>query len=258
MKTKHSNLLRIAEWKIKSALGISFEDTTKKNFELIKEWDFTKMDFPTLQNDFRFSPPWGDMVNQNQNSKFSKDNIKLTSEGISFITTKVDDSKVPYRVGGISTKKDFDLPAFGRIEAEITIPQFEGQWPALWTVDPVGTMPEFDLFEYFWPSGTPNANFEGNLHWGTSYNSKKYKYSIPTTFPLSLLDKPIKIVGEFYPNESIYYLNNFPFWKSERGYSPNKKIVILGGGTHNLGGPLGQGPWVSLKCRYMKFYKLSE
>jgi hypothetical protein len=253
-----SNRLRLAEWQIKSKLGIEFKDTTVDKFELIKEWDFTQIDFPTLEKDFRFTPPWGDMVNKDQNCKFVKENVKMTSEGLSFITTKVNDEKVPYRVGGITTKKDTDIPPFGRIEAEVFIQQFKGQWPAFWTIDPVGTMPEFDVFEYFWPSYRETASFEGNLHWGTSYNSKNYKYDLPGTYPLSLLNKPMKIVGEFYPNESIYYINNFPFWKSGKGYSPNKKVVLLGGGTYYNGGPEGKGPWESMKVSSMKFYKLKD
>ena len=105
-----SNRLRLAEWQIKSKLAIEFKDTTIDKFELIKEWDFTQIDFPTLEKDFRFTPPWGDMVNKDQNCKFVKENVKMTSEGLSFITTKVNDEKVPYRVGGITTKKDTDIP----------------------------------------------------------------------------------------------------------------------------------------------------
>ena len=47
-----SNRLRLAEWQVKSKLGIKFKDTTVDKFELIKEWDFTQIDFPTLEKDF--------------------------------------------------------------------------------------------------------------------------------------------------------------------------------------------------------------
>lgn len=246
------------KWQIVTKLGMEFVDRTVNNFQLIREWDFTTMKFKELEKDFRFTPPWGDMVNKDQNSKFIKENVMIDSAGLHFITTKVNDEKVPYRIGGITTKKDTALPPFGRIEAEVFIPQFKGQWPAFWTVDPVGTMPEFDVFEYFWPVYRKKASFEGNLHWGTSYNSKKYKYTHLKSYPLSLLNKPMKIVGEFYPNESVYYINNFPFWRSGKGYSPNDKTIMLGGGTHYQGGPEGDGPWESMKVTSLRFYKLID
>jgi hypothetical protein len=68
----------------------------------------------------------------------------------------------------------------------------------------------------------------------------------------------MKVVAEFYPDETIYYINNFPFWKSGKGYSPNKKIVLLGGGTYYQGGPEGNGPWMSMRVTNMKFYKLKD
>jgi hypothetical protein len=258
MTEKQSNKLRLLEWSVLSKLGVNYSDKTIKNFELIKEWDFTKTDIPTLEKDFRFTPPWGDMVNKNQNCRFKKNNLVISSRGLEFMTTKSVDDEIPYWVGGLCTKKDSDIPPFSRIEAEVFIPQFKGQWPAFWTVDPVGTMPEFDVFEYWWPLYREKASFEGNLHWGTDYNSKKYKYDLPGEFPLGLLDKPMKVVAEFYPDETIYYINNFPFWKSGKGYSPNKKIVLLGGGTYYQGGPEGDGPWMSMRVTNLKFYKLVD
>jgi hypothetical protein len=258
MTEKQSNKLRLIEWSVFNKLGIAYHDNTKKNFELIKEWDFTKTDIPTLEKDFRFSLPWGDVFNQSQNFRINRDNMIISSRGLEFMVTKSKDDIIPYWAGGMSTRSNTDLPPFSRIEAEVFIPQFKGQWPAIWTVDPVGTMPEFDIFEYWWPKNKSKGNFEGNLHWGTDYDSKKYKYDLPGEYPLSLLEKPIKIVAEFYPDETIYYINNFPFWKSGKGYSPNKKQVIFNAGTHYQGGPEGEGPWMSLRLVNLKFYKLID
>lgn len=258
MTLKLYNSLKLIEFKLRKIFKIKSKDKTIDNFELIHHWDFTKIDFPTLEKSFRFTPPWGDMVNNRQIAKFIKENVKLDSNGIHFMTTKVNDDKIPYRVSGMSTKKESDLPAFGRIEAEVFISQYKGQWPAIWTVDPVKTMPEFDLFEFIWSLNSDEPKFEGNLHWGTDYKSKKYKYNALGKFPLSILDKPIKIVGEFYPNETIYYINDFPFWRKKGSFSPNNKIVLLTGGVHPNGGPTGDGVWESMRVSYLKFYKLTD
>ena len=239
-------------------LGIIPKDKTVNNFELVKEWDFTKMDIPTLSKDFRFQPPWGEKINKNHTCRFDVNNIRMTSEGIEFWNTKNNNQDTPYSTGGIISRNVTSIPSFGRIETEVYIPRFEGQWPAFWTTDIEGTMPEFDVFEYMWGTGG-NETIAGNLHYGTSYKSKKWKFQSPSEYkiPKESFRKKFKFVCEFYPNETIYYINNIVVWKSVRGYTPNNKLVWLNGGTHYQG-PEGDGPWLSMKASYLKFYKLVD
>jgi hypothetical protein len=225
---------------------------------LVKEWDFTKTDIPTLSKDFRFQPPWGDKINKKHTCRFDINNIKLTSEGIEFWNSRNDNTTTPYNTGGLISKNVSSIPSFGRIEAEVFIPRFQGQWTAFWTTDIEGTMPEFDVFEYMW--GTKGKEtIAGNVHYGTAYNSKKWKFDSPSEYiiPKKIFNKKIKFVCEFYPNKTIYYINNIPVWKSLRGYSPNNKLIWLNGGTHYQG-PLGDGPWLSMKASYLRFYKLID
>jgi len=239
-------------------LGLKIKDKSLKNFELVKEWDFTKIDFPTLSKDFRFQPPWGDKINKIHTCRFDEKNVKLTSEGVEFWNTRNDSVDTPYNTGGIISRNTNTIPSFGRIEAEVFIPRTEGQFPAFWTTDTVATMPEFDIFEFMWNTkGKPRL--AGNIHYGTSYKSKKWKYDLTSEYfvPKKTFDKPIKFVCEFYPNQTIYYLNNIMVWKSVRGYTPNNKLVWLNGGTF-YNGPIGDGPWLSLKAKNLKFYKLID
>ena len=83
---------------------------------------------------------------------------------------------------------------------------------------------------------------EGNLHYGTSYDSKKWKFHNPSWLGISgkTWDKPIKFSAEFYPHETLYKINNYVVYKTTQGYSPNNKVVWLNGGTYNRGGgPIG-------------------
>ena len=234
------------------------KDKTIENFELLKEWDFTKMDFPTVSQDFRFQPPWGEKINSRASCRYDVKNINLTSEGIEFWNTKNGDEQTPYNAGCIVTKIPSTIPAFGRIETEVIIPRYEGQWPAFWTTDLEAVMPEFDVFEYMWGTGG-RETIAGNIHYGTNYKSPKWKFDSPSEYriPKEWFGKKMKFVVEFYPNNTIYYINNIPVWESIRGYSPNNKVVWLNGGTHYQG-PEGDGPWLSLKSTYLKFYSLKE
>ena len=257
-----SNKLLALNFQAQSLLGIEKQDNNE-NFELIREWDFTKIDFPTLEKDFRFTPPWGEKVNKASSCKYNQSNIQLNSEGIEFwnsVNTGDDNGETPYVSGAIVTKKATNLPAFGKIEALIEIPRYKGQWPAFWTTDELAVMPEFDVFEYFWPSWDKEEKMEGNIHYGTSYDSKKWKFDSPSWLGISgkTWDKPIKFSAEFYPNETLYKVNNFVVYKTVNGYSPNNKTVWLNGGTYYNGGPQGNGPWLSLRAKYLKFYKLKE
>lgn len=239
-------------------LGITYKDKTINKFELIKEWDFTKTDFPTLSKDFRFQPPWGEKFNSIATCRYDVNNVKLTSEGIEFWNTKNGTNETPYNSGLIVTKNTSSIPSFARIETEVYIPRYEGQFPAFWTTDINHTMPEFDVFEYMWSTNGKETT-AGNLHYGTSYKSKLWKFDLPSEYkiPKKSFDNYFKFVCEFYPDKTIYYLNNIPVWFSIRGYTPNNKLVWLNGGTH-YSGPLGNGPWLSLKVKNLKFYKLKD
>lgn len=252
-----NNLRGIRLWGLLK-FGFKIKDKSIDNFELVKEWDFTKMDFPTLSKDFRFQPPWGEKINKTHSCRFDMNNVKLTSEGIEFWNSRNNDPDTPYNTGGIISRNVTSIPSFGRIETEVIIPRYEGQWPAFWTTDIEAAMPEFDIFEYMWGAGE-NPTIAGNIHYGTSYKSKKWKFELPSKYyiPSECFEKPIKFVCEFYPNKTIYYVNNIKVWESVRGYTPNNKLVWLNGGTRYKG-PLGDGPWLSMKSTYLRFYKLKD
>jgi beta-glucanase (GH16 family) len=257
------NRLRAINFQVQSFLGLEKQDNNE-NFELVKEWDFTRLDFDSLKKDFRFIPPWGEKVNKVASCKYNESNIKLSSEGIEFwnsVNTGSDNEETPYIAGAIVTRKATTLPAFGKIEALVEIPRYKGQWPAFWTTDEVAAMPEFDVFEFIWPSWKEEATMAGNVHYGTAYNSEKWKFDNPSWLGISgkTWDKPIKFSAEFYPHETLYKVNNYVVYKTTQGYSPNNKVVWLNGGTYNRGGgPIGEGPWLSLKAKYLKFYRLKE
>jgi len=257
------NRLRALNFQAQSLLGIEKQDNNE-NFELIKEWDFTKLDFDSLKKDFRFTPPWGEKFNKSHSCKYNGGNIKLNPEGIEFwnsVNTGNDNEETPYVSGMIVTKNETSLPAFGKIETLVEIPRYKGQFPAFWTTDIEATMPEFDVFEFIWHSQREKATMAGNLHYGTSYESKKWKFEKPSSLGVSgkTWDKPIKVSAEFYPHETLYKVNNCVVYKTTLGYSPNNKLIWLNGGTyHSGGGPIGEGPWLSLKAKYLKFYKLKE
>lgn len=248
---------------IQSLLGFKKEDNNE-NFELVKEWDFTRINFDTLKKDFRFTPPWGEKINKRHSCKFNENNIKLTSEGIEFwnsVNTGNDNKETPYISGAIVTRKATTLPAFGKIETLVEIPRYKGQFPAFWTTDELAAMPEFDVFEFIWPSWKEEATMAGNVHYGTAYDSKKWKFDDPSWLGIGgkTWGKPIKFSAEFYPHETLYKVNNYVVYKTINGYTPNNKVVWLNGGTyHSGGGPIGEGPWLSLKAKYLKFYRLKE
>jgi hypothetical protein len=256
------NQIRALNFQLQSSLGITKQDNNE-NFELIKEWDFSKIDWSQLSSDFRFTPPWGEKVNKTASCKYNESNIKLTSEGIEFwnsLNKEGDHQETPYISGAIVTRKTTNLPAFGKIETLVEIPRYKGQWPAFWTTDELATMPEFDIFEYIWPSWSKKESMAGNIHYGTSYSSKKWKFDMPVTLGISgkTWDEPIKFSAEFYPHETLYKVNNYVVYKTTKGYSPNNKVVWLNGGTYYNGGTQGEGPWLSLKAKYLKFYRLKD
>jgi len=257
------NRLRALSFQAQSLLGIEKQDNNE-NFELIKEWDFTKLDFDSLKKDFRFTPPWGEKINKKASCKYNESNIKLSSEGIEFwnsVNTGNDNKETPYISGTIVTRKATTLPAFGKIETLVEIPRYKGQFPAFWTTDELVVMPEFDIFEFIWHSQREEATMAGNIHYGTSYDSKKWKFDNPSWLGISgkTWDKPIKFSAEFYPHETLYKVNNYVVYKTINGYTPNNRVVWLNGGTyHSGGGPIGEGPWLSLKAKYLKFYRLKE
>ena len=83
---------------------------------------------------------------------------------------------------------------------------------------------------------------------------------MPVTLGISgkTWDEPIKFSAEFYPHETLYKVNNYVVYKTTKGYSPNNKVVWLNGGTYYNGGTQGEGPWLSLKAKYLKFYRLKD
>jgi len=257
------NRLRAINFQIQSFLGFEKQDNNE-NFELIKEWDFTQINLEDLKKDFRFTPPWGEKVNKVASCKYNESNLNSTPEGIEFwnsVNDGADKEETPYIAGALVTRKFNNLPAFGKIETLVEIPRYKGQWPAFWTTDEVAAMPEFDVFEFIWPSWKNKATMAGNVHYGTAYDSEKWKFDNPSWLGISgkTWDKPIKFSAEFYPHETLFKVNNYIVYKTTRGYSPNNKVIWLNGGTYNRGGgPIGDGPWLSLKAKYLKFYKLKE
>lgn len=258
------NKIRAIKFWVLSRLKITCSDKSEDNFELIKEWDFTQISLEELKKDFRFTPPWGEKVNKVASCKYNESNLNCTPEGIGFwnsVNNKEDKEETPYIAGALVTRKFNNLPPFGKIETLVEIPRYKGQWPAFWTTDELHTMPEFDVFEYIWPSWAKEEKMEGNLHYGTSYDSKKWKFHNPSWLGISgkAWDKPIKFSAEFYPHETLFKVNDYIVYKTTLGYSPNNKVIWLNGGTYNRGGgPIGEGPWLSLRARYLKFYKLKE
>ena len=255
------NQCRALYFGVSSCLGIQKQDNND-DFELIKEWDFTNVDMATLEKDFRFTPPWGEKVNKRSSCKYNMSNVKLTGNGIEFwnsLNPGDDYRETPYIAGGLITKKTNLLPAFGKVETLVEIPRYKGQWPSFWTTDELKVMPEFDVFEFMWGSDKEKYTMAGNIHYGTSYVDKKWKFDMPSSLGLGVKTwkNPVKFAVEFYPNQTLYKVNNYIVYKTIRGYSPNNKVVWLNGGTHYQG-PLGEDPWLSLKSKYLKFYKLKE
>ncbi len=195
------NRLRALNFRVQSFLGLKKQDNNE-NFELIKEWDFTKVDFEVLEKNFRFTPPWGEKINKNHSCKFSKDNILLNSEGIEFWNSRnlgEDQEETPYVSGALVTKKASNIPAFGKVERLVEIPRYKGQFPAFWTTDELHAMPEFDVFEFIWHSQRKKATMAGNIHYGTSYGSKKWKYENPSWLGISgkTWNKPMCIMQPY-------------------------------------------------------------
>tara|TARA_R110000796_G_scaffold27768_2_gene76350 strand:+ start:306 stop:1106 length:801 start_codon:yes stop_codon:yes gene_type:complete len=230
------------------------------NFTLSKEWDFTNTDFDSLANDFRYSPPWGNKVNQRCSFKLDKRGIALTPEGVTFtniINPDGDSNETPFISGALVSKSNNYLPSFGKVSARYAIQRTEGNWCAFWTTDSKNTMPESDIVEFF---GFKNGKrkLSPNTHYGTAYNSKKYKYQYHKSiyFPEKLNGRMLEWSAEFYPNKTIYKINNIPVYYTTRSCSTNEKVVWLNGGTWYDATSDNVGE--SSRVEWLKYYSLVD
>lgn len=221
-------------WFLVTINRIYFYNPNKK-FELIKKWDFTHIDFELLDDDFRYTPPWGNKVNKRCSFKLDKRGIEITSNGVVFNNihnTDSDRDKTPFISGCLVSKPHNYLPTFGKVSARYAIYRTRGNWCAFWTTDSKNTMPESDIIEFFgFRDG--RRKLSPNTHYGTSYNSKEYKFHYPKNlyFPEKLNGRMLEWSAEFYPNKTIYKINNIPVYYTTRSCSTNKKVVWLNGGT---------------------------
>ena len=230
------------------------------DFSLSKEWDFTHSDFELLDDDFRYAPPWGNKVNKRCSFKLNKRGIELTSEGITFNNTHNTDedmNETPFISGCLVSKPTNTLPAFGKVSARYAIYRTRGNWPAFWTTDSKNVMPESDIIEFFgFRDG--RRKLSPNTHYGTAYNSKKYKFHYPKNlyFPEKLNGKMLDWSAEFYPNKTIYKVNGTPVYYTTRSCSTNDKIVWLNGGTWYDAQMSDIGK--SSRVEWLKYYTLRD
>jgi hypothetical protein len=229
-------------------------------FTLSKEWDFTHTDFGLLDEDFRYSPPWGNKVNKRCSFKLNKRGIDITSEGITFNNipnTDDDKDETPFISGCLVSKSNNLLPTFSKVSARYAISRSEGNWCAFWTTDSKNTMPENDIIEFFgFQDG--RRKLSPNVHYGTTYNSKNYKFHYPMNlyFPEKLNGRFLEWGAEFYPNKTVYTINNIPVYYTTRSCSSNDRIVWLNGGTwyDAVAGNVG----VSSRVQWLKYYNLID
>jgi len=251
---------RIRWWFLVVTNNYSKLRTPNNNFTLSKEWDFTHSDFELLDDDFRYAPPWGNKVNKRCSFKLNKRGIELTSEGVTFnniINTDDDKNETPFISGCLVSKTNNLLPTFSKVSALYAINRTEGNWCAFWTTDSKNTMPENDIIEFF---GFKNGRrkLSPNVHYGTSYNSKKYKFHYPMNlyFPEKLSDKFMEWGCEFYPNKTVYTINNIPVYYTTRSCSSNDRTVWLNGGTWYDATFGIEG--VSSRVKWLKYYSLKD
>ena len=118
-------------------------------------------------------------------------------------------------------------------------------------------MPENDIIEFF---GFQNGRrkLSPNVHYGTTYNSKKYKFHYPKNlyFPEKLDGEMMNWSAEFYPHKTIYKINGIPVYYTTRSCSTNDKIVWLNGGTWYDAQPTDIGK--SSRVEWLKYYKLRD
>ena len=250
---------QIRWWFLVTINRIYFYDSNKK-FELLKEWDFTHTDFELLDNDFRYAPPWGNKVNKRCSFKLNKRGIEITSNGVTFNNlhnTDNDMDETPFISGCLVSKPHNYLPTFGKVSARYAIYRTRGNWCAFWTTDSKNTMPESDIVEFFgFRDG--RRKLSPNTHYGTDYNSKNYKFHYPKNlyFPEKLNGRMLEWSAEFYPNKTIYKINNIPVYYTTRSCSTNEKVVWLNGGTWYDAqmGDTGK----SSSVEWLKYYNLKD
>tara|TARA_R110000803_G_scaffold44326_1_gene93826 strand:- start:303 stop:1100 length:798 start_codon:yes stop_codon:yes gene_type:complete len=233
---------------------------SNKNFELSKEWDFTDTNFDLLDKDFRYAPPWGSKVNKRCSFKLNKRGIELNSNGIIFnniINPDKDKNETPFISGALVSKLNNLLPTFGKVSARYAIQRTEGNWCAFWTTDFENTMPESDIIEFFGDKDG-RRKLSPNVHYGTSYNSKNYKFHYPKNlyFPEKLNGRMLEWSAEFYPNKTIYKINGIPVYYTTRSCSTNDKVVWLNGGTKYDATPDNMGR--SSHVEWLKYYSLID
>jgi len=230
------NLFYQIRWWLYVTLDLyHYRNKSNNDFTLIKEWDFTHTDFELLDEDFRYAPPWGNKVNKRCSFKLNKRGIEITSQGVKFnniLNTDDDKVETPFISGCLVSKSSNLLPKFGKVSATYAVYKSKGNWPAFWTTDSKNTMPESDIVEFF---GFQNGKFKltPNVHYGTAYNSKKYKFHYPKNlyFPDKLSGVFLEWSAEFYPNKTVYKVNNIPVYYTTRSCSTNDKVVWVNGGT---------------------------
>lgn len=251
---------RIRWWFLVITNNYSRLRVSNNNFTLSKEWDFTYTDFEFLDDDFRYAPPWGNKVNKRCSFKLNKRGIELDSKGITFnniLNTDSDKDETPFISGCLVSKPTNLLPAFSKVSAMYAICRTSGNWPAFWTTDSKNVMPENDIIEFF---GFQNGRrkLSPNVHYGTSYNSKKYKFHYPINlyFPEKLNDVFMEWSAEFYPNKTIYKINEIPVYYTTRSCSTNDKVVWLNGGTWYDALLVDEGP--SSRVKWLKYYTLRD
>jgi len=226
------------------------------NFTLYKEWDFSQTDFPSLSEDFRFTPPWGKKVNKNHPAKFDERGIQITSQGIIFnnlINPDDDNDESPFICGGIISRKTNSLPTFGKVEALIKIHRRSGNFPAFWATDVKNVMPEIDIYEFF-----GKDYMASNIHYGTRYDSPKYKFQQPSNFyfPPKLDQVWLKWGCEFYPNKIVIKINDIPVYQTSKVTMSNDRTIWVNGGVYYNAIFKDVGP--SSEVKFLKYYKLED
>ena len=265
MEQLTNTFYQIRWWFLVLINKFSFKENNQ-NFTLYKEWDFNNTDFPSLSKDFQFTPPWGKKINKKHPAKFDERGIQITSTGLIFNNLlNLDDDKAesPFICGGIISKKTNLFPRYGKVEALIKIHRRSGNFPAFWATDNLNTMPEIDIYEFFgFPSnyehGASRKRLASNIHYGTRYDSLKYKFEQPSNFyfPPKLDQVWLKWSCEFYPNKTIIKINDIPVYQTSKVTMSNDRTIWVNGGVWYSALFEDVGP--SSEVRYLRYYKLND
>lgn len=156
--------------------------------------------------DWQWNTPWDQESHIKENIEFTDDGVKIWARN--------------EKRGCLYSNFHFK---YGKVTAEIRLPEEEGAWSAFWLFGESG-LPENDVFEHC--SGEQYINV--THHWGFNYDSSANKKQTTKNKRRNVNPNEWNIYQvEITPYSTVYKINDKVVRKTKKGISSDERHILL-------------------------------